>query len=342
MSSCEVLVVGAGPIGLETAAVLLGEGHDVLVVDAGAIGATIGRFPPHTRFFTSPERLAVAGMDVVPLHQEKLTGEEYVAYLRQVARTRGLTVRTFTRVESITGEAGAFRVGVRRRSGADETITARHVVLATGGTDRPRRLGVPGEGLPHVRSHLGDPGDFFGRTVVVVGGRNSAAEAALRIYRAGGTVHLSYRRPELWQRIKYWIRPEVAALLAEGRIIGHLPSTVTGITADEVILANPDGGPEHSVAADDVLLQIGYEQDPAIWDLAGVRTSGEARAPVHDPRTMETNRPGIYVVGTASAGTQDRFGVFIETSHQHASRVAAHLSGRPAPPEVPPRLRAET
>ena len=340
--ACDVLVVGAGPIGLETAAVLGEEGHDVVVVDQGPIGATIGRFPPHTRFFTSPERLEIAGLAVTPLHQEKLTGEEYVAYLRQVAQTRVLAVRTFTRVESIAGEAGGFSVAMRLRSGAPDLLIARHVVLATGGTDRPRRLGAPGEDLPHVRSELGDPGDYYGRTVLVVGGRNSAAEAALRIYRAGGEVHLSYRRPQLWERIKYWIRPEVEALMVEGRIVGHLPTTVAEITPESVTLAEVGGSRISTVAADDVLLQIGYEQDPAIWELAGVRTVGAARAPEHDPRTMETNRPGVYVVGTASAGTQDGFATFIENSHQHAARVAAHLAGRPAPPEVAPRLRAET
>ncbi len=361
--SCEVLIVGAGPIGLETAAVLTAEGRDVVVVDAGPVGATIARqFPPATRFFTSPERLMIRGWPLPATEQEKTTGEEYLAYLRMFVVGTGLRVRTFTTVVGIDGVRGDFAVTTTTPDGITATIRCQTVVLATGGTSHPRRLGVTGEDLAHVHRALGDPHRFFGRRVLVVGGRNSAAESALRLYRVGADVHLAHREAELHPRVKHWIRPEVMSLLAEGQIVGHLPRVVTRIEPGRVTLAAPEStGPptppaapnttdaahaEHDPAetleVDDVLLQIGYTQDHTIFDLAGIDTQGPAGAPVLDASTMESAVPGIYVVGTASAGTQDKFEVFIENSHQHADRVAAALAGRPAPAPVAPRPLPET
>jgi thioredoxin reductase (NADPH) len=325
---CDVLIIGAGPIGLETAAVLANEGWDVRTVDAGPIGATIAAtFPPHTRFFTSPERLQLFGLAVSPADQEKLTGEQYLAYLRQYVATHHLAVDTFT---TVTGYDGQVITAVRL-SGQSVTYRAAHVVLATGGTDRPRALGVEGENLPHVSSHLGDPHRFAGRTVVIIGGRNSAAESALRCYRVGAQVHLVHRQPHIHERVKFWLRPEVVSLMSEGRIVGHLPDEVAAITAQAVTLRS---GSE--IAADDVLLQIGYEQDRRIFDVFGVPVQGPRSAPAVDSATLRT-AGGMFVVGTATAGTQDRFEVFIENSHDHAQIVAAQLAGRAVPARTPPR-----
>lgn len=332
---------------------LSGEGHDVVVVDAGPIGATIAaKFPPSTRFFTAPERLMLRGWPVPSVTQEKTTGEEYLAYLRMFVAGSGLRVHTFTRVIGIAGSRGDFRVQTITPDGQIATISCDVLVLATGGTDGPRRLGVPGEDLACVHTDLGDPHRFFGRTVLVVGGRNSAAESALRLYRVGARVHLAHREPELHPRVKHWIRPEVQSLLVEGQIVGHLPRRLVRIDPGRVTLAAPasadaaaTGGPietTETLDVDDVLLQIGYTQDGAVFALAGIATSGDAGAPVLDGATMESDVPGVYVVGTATAGTQDRFDVFIENSHQHADRVAAALAGRPAPTPVAPRPLPES
>lgn len=341
--TCDVLVVGAGPIGIETAAVLADEGRSVVVVDAGAVGETIRRtFPPRTRFFTSPERLAIRGWQLPLPAQEKATGEEYLAYLRMVVAARGLQIHTFTEVVAIDGAAGDFAVTVVTLAGVERVIHCRTLVLAVGGTHRPRRLGVPGEDLPHVRSDLGDPHSSFQRTVLVVGGRNSAAESALRLYRVGARVHLVHREQALHERVKHWIRPEVQSLLAEGRIVGHMPAQVAAIRPDHVVVQPLDGSRAEHIEADDVLLQIGYEQDDAVFAMAGVSVAGVERAPVVDPATMASDVPGVFVVGTATAGTQSQFGVFIENSHQHADRVAAALAGRTPPGEVTARPLPET
>jgi len=352
VTAVDVLVVGAGPIGLETAAVLQAEGRMVLVVDAGPVGATIARtFPPDTRFFTSPERLAIRGWPVASTTGEKTTGEEYLAYLRALVSGLGLNVRTFTRVVAIdrtpgaNGTPGDFTVRLLDNWGRTRAIACQTIVLATGGTDAPRMLGVPGEDLPGVHHELGDPHRFFGREVAVVGGRNSAAETALRLYRVGARVHLIHRAPHVHSRVKHWIRPEVESLLDEGQLIRHMPTQVVRFEPGRVIVSPLPAVPEsheYGIDVDDVVLQIGYEQDPGIFTLAGIPLVGEQSGPQHDPTTMESAVPGIFVVGTATAGTQTRFDVFIENSHQHADRVAAALAGRPAPAPVTARPLPES
>jgi thioredoxin reductase (NADPH) len=325
-----VLVIGAGPIGLETAAVLRAEGLGVQVVDSGPIGASIARtFPPHTRFFTSPERLALFGLQIATLHQEKLTGEEYLAYLRQYAATHDLSIDTFTEV--VAGSHDPVRVVGTTLAGRQQIYVADTLVLATGGTDRPRWLGVVGEELPHVRSHLGDPHRYAGRRVAIVGGRNSAVESALRCYRVGAVVHLVHRGPQIHERVKFWLRPEVQSLLDEGVIKGHFASQIREITPQAVVLSNGE-----RLEVDDVVVQIGYSQDGALFDLFGVPRVGPGLAPVVDPQTMRAAE-NLFIVGTATAGTQDRFEVFIENSHDHPWRVAAALAGRPSPAPRPTR-----
>ncbi|MDP7030543.1 MAG: NAD(P)-binding domain-containing protein [Phycisphaerales bacterium] len=332
MDPLEVLIVGAGPIGLEVAWHLQEAGVRTRVVDAGGIGQTIAtHFPPATRFFSSPERLAIAGMAVPVPTQEKITGEEYLAYLRAVVLTRGIEVDTYQRVTAAEPAAAGWQVTLSDPCGRERAVHARRVVLACGGTHRPRRLGIPGEDLPHVHTWLGDPHRFFQRRVLVVGGRNSAVESALRCWRVNADVSLSYRGDAISERVKYWLRPEVQSLIDEGRIAAHPGTTPVEITPEHVTLRR--GDQTTRVPVDDVLLQIGFEQDDTLMRLFGARTSGPQQAPEFNPATLETTAPDVYVAGTAIAGTQQRFKAYIETSHDHGPRIAAAVTGA-EPPEV--------
>ncbi len=336
----EAAIIGAGPIGIAVAVALQREGIEALHIDAGAIGSTLGWWAPGTRFFSSPERIAICGVPLVTPTQDKATREEYLQYLRGVAAQFGLKIRTFERVEEIRPVAGGFAL----RTTAGEHA-ARRVVAAIGDMHRPRMLNIPGEDLPHVSHYFQDPHRYAGRRVLIVGGKNSAVEAAIRLQRVGASAAISYRQAAFDdKRIKYWLMPELAGLIKSGRVAFHASTVPVRIAAGSVRLAPASGdGPETDVGADDVLLLTGYEMDSSLLTGAGVELTGEQRGPVFNNKTMETNVPGLYVAGTATAGTQKRFRVFIENCHVHADRIVAHILGRTPPEPAPaPALPPET
>jgi thioredoxin reductase (NADPH) len=361
----DVAVVGAGPIGIELAVGLKRAGIDYLQFDAKQIGYTISWFAPQTRFFSSNERIAIAGVPLQTPDQGKCTREQYLAYLRSVVEEFDLSVNTYEPVVGIErtgrGGEGDFLLTTRPASGAaaPRRYAARRLVLVTGGTDHPRKLNVPGEDLPHVSHYFDDPHRYFRKRLLIVGGKNSAVEAALRCHNAGAHVAISYRRPELPSRsIKYWLLPEINGLIESGRIEGYLGTVPTAIHPTHVTLDRSPlaGGDEDGngqtparrrgrmapsfpvdVPADFVVALIGYEQDNTLLKLAGVELQGSCGAPAYDERTMETNVPGVYVAGTAVGGTQEKYTVFIENCHVHVERIVAALTGS-APPAAPAPL----
>jgi thioredoxin reductase (NADPH) len=198
VESTDVAVIGAGPIGLELAVALKRAGFDYLHFDAKQIGYTVSWFPPQTRFFSSNERIAIAGVPLQTPDGGKCTREQYLTYLRTVVQQFDLKVRTYEPVVGIDRDprGGAFTLTTKPLAG-ECRYRANRIVLVTGGTDRPRRLNIPGEDLPHVSHYFGDPHTYFRKRVLIVGGKNSAVEAALRCHGAGAHVSLSYRRAKL-------------------------------------------------------------------------------------------------------------------------------------------------
>ncbi len=356
----DAIVVGAGPIGLECAVRLQQRGRTVLVLDRGAVGQTITWFPRQMHFFSSNDRIAICGVPLQTLDQQKATREEYLAYLRQVVRIFDLPVRTFTSVTDVVREEQGFavhcvphaqgtsdpgRAGAAGAAGAGgaadaagpagpagEVLRARSVVLAIGDMDAPRRLGIPGEELPHVGHYFEEPHRYFGRRLLIVGGKNSAVEAALRCHHAGAQVALSYRRVRFdASSVKYWLLPELQSRIERGEIGGHLGTVPVAIEPDAVSLEHVGSGEISVVPADDVLLLTGYVADTTLFRRCGIELEEPDGIPVYDPDTMQTAIPGLYVAGTATAGTQAQFGVFLENCHVHAERIAAHVAGDAAP-----------
>ncbi len=342
-----VLIVGAGPIGIELAVALRRAGVPYEQLDAGQIGSTIEWYAPQTHFFSSPERIAIAGVPLATLDQGKATREEYLLYLRSVVAQFDLDVHTFERVVELSPRQGGGFLAVSQGPRGEHRWRAERVVLAIGDMHLPRLLGVPGEDLPHVSHYLGEPHRYFRRRLLIVGGKNSAVEAAIRCYRVGARVALSYRGADLDpERVKFWLLPEIRALLRDGGV-EWLPSTlVREIRPGSVLLercgqsdegADEGGGEPVEVEAEEVLLLTGYGQDPSLFEQAGVTLEGAGRVPRHDPATMETDVPGLHVAGTAAAGTQlGGVRAFIETSHVHVERIAAAVAGRAAPPVEAP------
>jgi thioredoxin reductase (NADPH) len=337
----DVAVVGAGPIGLELAAALKRSKIDYLHFDAKQIGYTISWFAPGTRFFSSNERIAIAGVPLQTPDQSKCTREQYLAYLRSVAVQFDLQVNTYEPIIGIErdgGPNGCFVLTTQPASGK-KVYRANRLVLCTGGTDRPRRLGIPGEDLPHVSHYFDDPHTYFRKRLLIVGGKNSAVEAALRCHAAGADVSFSYRRAQLNAKsIKYWLMPEINGLIESGKIPAWFGTVPTAITPASVRLEGVGRDPSRrELAFDFVLLLIGYEQDNALFKLAGIDIDPVCGAPKFNPATMETNVPGLYVAGTAVGGTQEKYTVFIENCHVHAERIVAAMIGV-APPEAPAPL----
>ncbi len=343
-TSTEVALIGAGPIGLEMAVGLQRAGIPYVHFDARQIGYTISWFAPQTRFFSSNERIAIAGVPLETPDQSKSTREDYLNYLRTVMRLFDLKVNTYEPVIGIEPHDGGFRL-TTRPAGGERRYQARRLILATGGTDRPRRLNVPGEDLPHVSHYFRDPHIYFGRELLIVGGRNSAVEAALRCHHAGARVSLSYRRDALdATSIKYWLMPEIRGLIETGRMKAWFNTMPEQITASQVILRSTSdaAAPRIEAPADFVLAMIGYEADLSLLRIAGVELRGDCQFPIYDERTMQTSTPGVYVAGTAIGGTQDKYTVFIENCHVHVDRILAALTGAAPPPPPEPLARPES
>ena len=279
--------------------------------------------------------------------QSKSTREEYLNYLRRIVQEFDLQVRTYEPVTAVRRlDDGRFRLTTRPggpESGRSATVLARHVVMATGGTDYPRRLNIAGEDLPHVSHYFKDPHTYFRKRLLVVGGKNSAVEAALRCSAAGAYVSISYRRDRLDPNsIKYWLLPEANGLIASGKIQGHFNTVPTAITPTHVTLASTVGGATVDEPFDFALLLIGYHADPTLLRHAGIALDGESNLPKYDPATMETNVPGLYVAGCAVGGTQEKYQIFLENCHVHVPRIVAAVQGRTSEVATPSFERPET
>jgi thioredoxin reductase (NADPH) len=246
-----------------------------------------------------------------------------------------------TDIQRQGGEDGQFLLTTRPHAG-EAQYRVDKLILATGGTARARSLGIPGENLPHVSHYFADPHEYFGQRLHIIGGKNSAVEAALRAQQAGALVSMSHRRPEFDSaRIKYWLWPEISGLIQSGRIPVHFNSRPVLIRPDRVILEQERIG-RIEVPADFVLALIGYEADMTLFLRAGVELIGPGEVPKYNPNTMETTVPGLFVAGTATAGTQNRFGVFIENCHVHVDRIMASLTGHTPPAAPSPLERPES
>jgi thioredoxin reductase (NADPH) len=330
-SMLDVLIVGAGPAGLAAAIAAKRRGLSYLVVEKGVLVDALLRFPTDMVFFTTPELLEIGGIPFVSPY-EKPTRQEALRYYRRVTDTFGVDVAL---QEAVTGlgrfDDGTFEVTSRPAHGESMTRTARGVVIATGAYDLPNRLNIPGEDLPHVAHYYREPHSFYRRRVTIVGGKNSAAEAALEIFRNGGHATLVHRREALGDSIKYWVKPDIENRIKEGSIPARFNTTVVEITPTHVVLEGPAGRSEE--AADAVLLMTGYHSDTALLRMVGAQVDEVFGAPAHDPETFESTVPNLFVVGACVAGQQSGR-IFIENGRFHgevAVRTIADRLGAGAP-----------
>jgi thioredoxin reductase (NADPH) len=315
----DVIIIGAGPTGLSAAIAAQKRELDYQVLEQGVLVNSIYRFPPNLVFFTTPELLEIGGMPFVSPY-DKPTRVEALRYYRRVVDTV-LAVSPEADAARDGGERTLFALETRSSRGVRRVRHARNVIFAIGYYDHPNLLNVLGEDLPHVHHYYSEPYAYYRQRVVIVGGGNSAVEAALELFRAGALVTLVHRGAELKPTIKYWVRPDIENRIKEGSIAAHFGACVTAIRPTSVLLG---GGQE--VPADAVFLLTGYRADSALMTAAGIALN-ERDAPACDPDTFETNVPGLFVAGGASAGV-DTGTIFIENGRFHGEKAAAVIASR--------------
>jgi thioredoxin reductase (NADPH) len=321
-SWADVLVVGAGPTGMACAIEAHKAGFKPLIIDKGCVVNSIYHYPNNMVFFTTPELLEIGD---VPFTTSlvKPTRLEALEYYRRVAEHFQLHIRQYEWVKTIAGEDGDFRVTTTDRHNAIHDYRARKIVLATGYYDLANKLDIPGEDLDKVSHYYREAHPYSDTDVVVIGGKNSAAEAALDLWRHGARVTLVHRGAQVHDHVKYWVRPDIENRIKAGEITASFNSTVQEIGADYVVLRTPSG-PLH-LNNDFVLALTGYHPDYDFLRSVGIELSSEQMRPFCDPENLESNVPGIYVAGVIVAGSRTNE-IFIENGRFHGKLIAAHLS----------------
>ncbi len=315
----DLIIVGAGPSGLACAIAARDAGLTSTVVEQGGIADAIRRFPVNMTFFSTPELLEVGGIPF-PTTSVRPSRQEVLEYYRRAAAASQLDLRLHTRVLSISPAAAGFQVETGRGA-----MAARNVVVATGYFDHTNRLVVPGEDLPHVSHYYDEPFAYAGCRVAVIGGRNSAVEVALDLFRHDADVTLIHRRPELGQSVKYWVRPDIENRIAAGAIQAYFGHRVIEIRESDLDIVDA-GGRTTTVPADFVFAMIGYRPDEALLRGAGVELDDDL-IPAFDPVTFETNVPGLYIAGSVACGCRT-WDIFIENGREHGKAVVAAVRSR--------------
>jgi len=320
----DLLVVGAGPTGLACAIEAKRAGLRVVVVDKGCICNSLFHYPAHMTFFTTPELLEIGDIPFPSPHQ-KPTRDEALQYYRLVAAHYKIDVRQYQRVTGMSGADGAFTVQTEDRFGRAGVFEARKLALATGYFDLPNLMRIPGEQLSKVQHYYDDPHPCFGMDVAVIGGKNSAAIAALELWRSGARVTLIYRGPEIPAHVKYWIKPDLENRIKNGEIKAYFNTEVAEITPDGVVIKSLEG--RATLKNDFVFAMTGYHPDFEFLESFGVRFEGPERLPVCDAETRESNVPGIYLAGVIVGGSRTN-DIFIENGRFHGQQIARALTAK--------------
>jgi thioredoxin reductase (NADPH) len=334
-NDADVLIVGGGPCGLAAAVSAQRAGFRPLVIESGVVVSTIAAYPTYVRFFSTAEKLSIGGLPFV-IATEKPTRRDALAYYRTVVTYFGIPLRQQERVTAIKGSSGAFTVVSRTAGGEERETTAGAVVIATGYFGSPNRIGVPGEDLPHVTHVYREGHEAFLQDVVVVGGGNSAAEAALDLWRSGARVTLVHFGPTFDKKIKPWVLPDFTNRVKEGLIAVRWDSRVKAIEPREIVLENRKR--EERLKADRVYIMTGFAPSLELLRETGVPIDAKTGIPKHDAETLETPIAGVFIAGVVVAG-YDANKVFIENGRYHGDRIVARLLGQGAPAE--PKLSAE-
>jgi thioredoxin reductase (NADPH) len=313
----DVIIVGAGPLGMTVGIECKKKGLKYLILDKGMLVNTVFHFPTNMTFFSTSKLLEIGDVPFIS-HGEKPTRAEALEYFRRVQEKWQLNIQYYEEVTDVTGTDGAFTVHTGRGQ-----YRTRKVVMATGFYDHPVLMGIPGEELPKVRHYYDEPHPYIHQKVAVIGAANSACDVALELFHKGADVTMVVREPAISERVKYWIRPNIENRIREGSIKAWFNTTVTEIREREIVIETPEG--TQTLTNDFVLAMTGYRPD---FDLLGrIGIEWEVDGDQHlkyDPETHESTTPGIYVAGVVCGGMHtNRF--FIENAKDHAEKIVEHV-----------------
>ncbi len=332
MQRYDIICVGAGPTGLACAIEAKSEGFTPLVLDKGCLCNSLYHYPTNMTFFTTPERMEIGDLPMT-IADGKPTRAEALKYYRRAVEHFQLEVHQYEKVERIAGRDDAFTVHTVDRLGHAQQYAAKKIVIATGFYDHPNYLAIPGENLPHVSHYFTEPHPYWNQEVVVIGGGNSAAEAALDLFRAGARVTIVHRGAEMNKGLKYWVKPDIENRIRANEIRALFHTEVTAIEPSQVRVKNSDG--EHAIPARQVFALTGYHPDFSFLEKQGIQLDLATKRPALNPETLESNVPGIYLAGVVVGGLQTSR-IFIENGRFHGRQIIAAISGKGKLPEQEP------
>ncbi|MEM1319387.1 MAG: YpdA family putative bacillithiol disulfide reductase [Bacteroidota bacterium] len=321
----DLIIIGGGPIGLCCAIEASKAGLHYLVLEKGVLVNSLYRFPTNMTFFSTSKLLEIGDIPFIS-HSEKPTRRESLEYFRRVKESWDLQIRLFEEVQEMEPvEDQSYRIQTNNR-----TYYSQSVVIATGFYDTPRKLNIPGEELPKVKHFYDEAHPYIGQELLVVGAANSACDVALETYHKGAKVTMAIRQDKISPRVKYWIRPNIENRIKEGSIKAHFNTTITAIHPDRVDLLTPQG--PQTIANDFVLAMTGYQPNFQLLRQLGIQLADDGHlTPIHNPETLETNLPNVYIAGVVNAGLQTSK-LFIENSRVHAEMILKAIGAKASVP----------
>lgn len=319
----DVIIIGAGPCGLSAAIECQRRGLSTRIIEKHCIVHSIFLYPTHMQFFSTAELLEIGDVPF-PSSNEKPYRYEALAYYRKVASHYGLEISQYEEALSVEKKADqTFVVHTADRTGKHHRYEARNIVISTGYFDHPNYIGIPGEELDKVTHYFREAHPYSGMKVAIIGGSNSAVDAAMELIRVGARIDMIYRGETVSENIKPWVRPVFEAMVEKGKITVHVQSHVTEITEDSVEITGKNGD-KVRIENDFVLALTGFRPDRKLLTSCGVELDDDMEKPRYDPETMESNVPGLYVAGVIASG-RNANEVFIETGRKHGALIAQHI-----------------
>ncbi|WP_409368797.1 YpdA family putative bacillithiol disulfide reductase [Lysinibacillus sp. 38-6] len=319
MQQVDAIIVGGGPCGLAAAISLQNIGLRPIVIEKGNIVNAIYNYPTHQTFFSTSERLAIGDVPFI-IEGRKPKRNQALVYYREVVRLKDIQVNRFEKVGSVRKNGEKFTVTTDK-----DVYETPYVVIATGYYDHPNYMDIPGESLPKVYHYFKEGHEFFDTDVLVIGGKNSAVDAALELNKAGARVTVVYRGSEYSPSVKPWVLPEFDGLVRNGEVTMHFKTTVKEIREHEVVV-NIDGR-EEVIKNDFVFAMTGYHPDHSFIRAMGVTIDDESGRPYCHPETMETNVAGLFIAGVIAAGNNANE-IFIENGRFHGECIAQAIAQR--------------